>query len=79
MGSEQDKWEIAYVGEQLAIFDKRPDFMLLGLIVQTVNYNAFGGASQADLREAREDGYENPRVFNVRVTVEYKDVTETRR
>lgn len=74
-----NEWTIAYVGQQMAIFDQRPDFMPIGLIVQTVNYNAFGGSSRTDLDEAREDGYENPRVFEVRVTVEYKDVTESRR
>ena len=70
--------KIVEVAEQNAVFDGKPDFMPMGLVMNVLNYNSYGGTGVAVVAAKAEGEMDDPRLFRVRVTVEVEEVKRPR-
>lgn len=67
---DEKGWKLVEVCEQNAVFDGKPNFMPMNLVMNVLNHNAYGGTRQ-DAKDAADTGeMADPRLFTVRVKVE---------
>ena len=61
--------EIREILEQRAIFDGKPRFMCGGAVINLLNHYSYG-----DMKDAEDDGCENPKKYLVRIIIETEEL-----
>lgn len=60
--------------EQNAIYDGKPDFIDVGLLIYTLNHRAFGGTEEEF--ELAKGQLDDPKMYKTRVIIEYEGIED---